>query len=73
MRFKLLLFLYVALFSIAGYWVLRTTVKIPTCDAKLVVPSGCKARAWGNAVEIDCPGKSPKIYYCDTLKQESPH
>lgn len=45
---------------------------IPTCPAKIVVPHGCEARPWGNAVELDCKGKQPTIVYCDKLKQASP-
>ena len=51
----------------------RKTVKIPTCGAELVVPSTCQVRKWGNAVELDCKSEKPKIYYCNELKQESPH
>lgn len=52
----------------------RQKVKVaPNCSAELLVPRSCEVRRWGNAVELDCKGQKPKIYYCNELKQASPH
>jgi hypothetical protein len=45
---------------------------VPYCLSANIIPkAGCSARAWGNAVEVDCPDGA-KIYYCNPLKQASP-
>lgn len=46
-------------------------IPIPTCGASLVAPKGCTSRAWGNGVEVDCPGEQ-KIYICNKLEHPSP-
>lgn len=69
---KTKIFLLVLAFCITGCAGRKpVAVKIPTCGAELIPPKGCTARAWGNGVEIDCPGE-PKIYYCNRLEHPSP-
>lgn len=57
--------------ALAGCASHKRVAVVPTCGATLIAPKGCKARAWGNAVEVDCPGEQ-KIYICNKLEHPSP-